>query len=563
MGDRPDVVLARHFFTSLFDFGFLSDEGAESFKRALMGSAAVAMGLGLVLVRLFMIKYASLPAGSVEAYERAVVADHAFLMAVPMWFVAGAVGLAGQSLFPDETDYRILMAEPLSRLTIFGAKLAALLLFGGLFVAGTHVALLPLLMLTLLGAARGGTLVPAASAFALSTVMASLFAAMAIVAVHGLLVILAPRARLLTLSAVARSLLIGALVLSLPFIARLPGAASAFASDAWWVRWAPPAWFVGLERWLMGDGSRTGLAIEAIVATLAVLTVSVGSYVLLYRRFDRVILHAGQSHPIRSPGRWRARRNRRRLVGLAVRQFVSITLRRSVLHQGAVVALLAAAGGFVVNGLLAADIWPIAAEARATGTVIAVLAWAPMALVFLASPAVRLALSVPIDLRANWVFRMTEDAATRGEAVAAGVRTVLGLGVALPIVIVAPLQWMLLGAPVIALVAVEWLIGWLLVEFLMRDWLRIPFTCSYIPGKGFVPHMVVKGIGSYVAFTSFAGSLLQLSLARPQALPAIVVLLAAPAGWLCYRRTRQAGVVSLAFEDELPTDVTPLRLSGD
>ena len=33
--DRPEVVLTRHFFTSLFDFGILSDEGAESLKRVL------------------------------------------------------------------------------------------------------------------------------------------------------------------------------------------------------------------------------------------------------------------------------------------------------------------------------------------------------------------------------------------------------------------------------------------------------------------------------------------------------------------------------------------------
>jgi hypothetical protein len=45
--DRPEVVLARHFFTSLFDFGFLSDDGAESLKRALLGSFAVALALGV------------------------------------------------------------------------------------------------------------------------------------------------------------------------------------------------------------------------------------------------------------------------------------------------------------------------------------------------------------------------------------------------------------------------------------------------------------------------------------------------------------------------------------
>ena len=63
MRDRPEIVLVRHFFTSLFDFGFLSDEGTESLKRALLGSLAVAIALGLLLTRMFMKKYALLSAG--------------------------------------------------------------------------------------------------------------------------------------------------------------------------------------------------------------------------------------------------------------------------------------------------------------------------------------------------------------------------------------------------------------------------------------------------------------------------------------------------------------------
>ena len=149
MRDRPEIVLTRHFFTSLFDFGFLSDEGAESLKRALLGSLAVAIAVGLLLARMFRVKYLVLSAGPVDDYARELLADHAFLMAVPMWFIAGAVALVGHSLFPDQRDFRILMAEPLSRLTIFTSKLASLLLFVGLFVAGTHLALLPLAALTM------------------------------------------------------------------------------------------------------------------------------------------------------------------------------------------------------------------------------------------------------------------------------------------------------------------------------------------------------------------------------------------------------------------------------
>jgi hypothetical protein len=118
--DRPEAVLTRHFFTSLFDFGFLSDDGAESLKRALLGSLAVALAFGLLLTRVFMAKYSELSAGPADAYERAVVADHAFLISVPMWIVAAAVGFVGESLFPDRTDFRILMAEPLSRLPSSG-----------------------------------------------------------------------------------------------------------------------------------------------------------------------------------------------------------------------------------------------------------------------------------------------------------------------------------------------------------------------------------------------------------------------------------------------------------
>ena len=170
------------------------------------------------------------------------------------------------------------MAEPLSRLTIFTSKLASLLLFVGLFVAGTHLALLPLAAFTMVGAAKTGSILPVAMAFALSSLSASLFAALAVVAVHGLLVLFAPRARLLAFSGVVRGVLVGVLVLSLPLVARLPAAAQAFASEAWWLPWAPPAWFVGLERWLIGDGRHAALAAEAALATVLVLIVSVASY---------------------------------------------------------------------------------------------------------------------------------------------------------------------------------------------------------------------------------------------------------------------------------------------
>ena len=562
MRDRPEIVLTRHFFTSLFDFGFLSDEGAESLKRALLGSLAVAIAAGLLLARMFRVKYLMLSAGPVDDYARELLADHAFLIAVPMWFIAGAVALVGHSLFPDQRDFRILMAEPLSRLTIFTSKLASLLLFVGLFVVGTHLALLPLAALTMVGAAKTGSILPAAVAFALSSLSASLFAALAVVAVHGLLVLFAPRARLLAFSGAVRGVLVGVLVLSLPLVARLPAAAQAFASGAWWLQLAPPAWFVGLERWLLGDGRHAALAAEAALATVLVLIVSVASYILLYHRFDQVML---QPAPSQGEGGWSRSLDQwvgRAPVRHAIRRFVSITIRRSVLHQGLIVGLLAGAGGFVLNSLLSVTGWNEPLDTRGRSFIFTLL-WAPMAMMILAIPAIRLALSVPLDLRSNWVFRMTEDVAGRAEVAAANVRIVLAFGVAVPLALIGPLQWWVLGPSAAVIIALEALIGWLVVEWVMADWTRIPFTCSYIPGKGFVPHMFAKGFASYLVFTFGTTLILRASLALPGVALVVALMAGAAAGALSLHRTRQAPHTPLLFEDELPIDVNPLRLNPD
>jgi hypothetical protein len=557
--DEPWVVLTRHFFTSMFDFGFLSDEGAESFKRVLMGSAAVAIGLGLLLVRVFMAKYANL--SGAEEYQRALLADHAFLMALPMWIVAAAVVLAGHSLFPNETDYRTLMAEPLPRHVIFGAKLTALLMFVALFVGGTHIALLPLFLLTMVGQPGLGPFATYAAAFALSSAAASLCSALTIVAIHGVLILFAPRSRRLAVAAFTRGALMAALVLSLPLLARLPGTATAFAADAWWLRWAPPAWFVGLERWLLGDIAHRSLALEAIAATLAALTISVAAYVLLYRRFDRVILRQTIAHVPMFPDRWRT--SARHPVRGAIGQFIAITLRRSPLHQGIVVATLAAAAAFVGNRALMAGLPPAPESPGLSAVLPWITVWVPMTLIFIAVPAVRLALSVPIDLRANWVFRMTDDDATRADAIAAGVRMVFVLGVALPIALAAPLQWWTLGSRTIPLIVLEGLTGWLLVELLMREWRRIPFTCTYLPGKGFVPHMVARGIAGYWVFTTLAAAVLLHTVTSVRAVAIAVLALGSLVALLSIRRMRHARLVALTFEDELPTDIIPFRLNGD
>ena len=563
MRDTPQRLLTRHFFTSLFDFGFLSDAGAESFKKLLLGVSAVAMALGLLLVRILAIKYIGLArAGTPADYQRELTVDHAFLMAVPMWVVAFATVLVGHALFPDETDYRILTAQPVSRATIFRAKLLALLRFAALFVVGTHAALLLMLLITTfhrLAATNGIAMIVV---FETVSFLASAFAALAIVALHGVLVLVAPRARLVGFSTLVRSTLVCVLVLSLPLLLRLPGTGATVARGAWWLPWTPPMWFVGFERWLLGlSGPTAAAAWYGVVATMIAAAIAAATYGVLYRNFDRVILRPESPHaPPRQARGWPTRRPVRR----AILQFASITLRRSVLHQGIIVALAAVAAGFVVNAMLGTDVAPRRGRvAVARGASPWLVTWAPMVFMFIAVPAIRLALSIPLELRANWIFRMTEADRTRGDAIGAAVATTFWLGVIAPVAVLLPLQWTTLGPIAAPIAVVDALIGWLYVEILSQDWRRIPFTCSYLPGKTFLPQLVIKSVFGFFFFTGFGSLLGQFIAFVPAAALFAGAIIGVTAAALLVRRRRTARHAPLVFEDQLPTDLNTLSLSGD
>src|SRR5262249_26033546 len=107
--DSQLVRLTRHFFGALFDLGFLSDEGTESFHRLVIGICAIFFSFGLLLVRVFMGQYSSLASlPTREPLTNALLAGQGFAMALPMWIVAFVTVLVSHALFPDETDFRVL-----------------------------------------------------------------------------------------------------------------------------------------------------------------------------------------------------------------------------------------------------------------------------------------------------------------------------------------------------------------------------------------------------------------------------------------------------------------------
>jgi hypothetical protein len=250
--ESPEGRLTEHFFHSMFDFGFLSERGADSFKRVVVGSVGGFIAVGLVLTRGYMVKYAGLwRAASQERYRLALAGDDMLIIALPMLLVA-FITLLVQSLFPDERDFRILGPMPLRRTVVFRAKLAAVCLFTGLFTAAAHVSLIPLMLLTSMNPWGEHAVVTRLVAWLVAGLGASAFAVLAITGVVGVLGLALSRGGLHTLSAMMRSGVLAGLVMCLPFVSRLPTLGGLLSDGPDWMMFVPPAWFLGLQRVLQG-----------------------------------------------------------------------------------------------------------------------------------------------------------------------------------------------------------------------------------------------------------------------------------------------------------------------
>jgi hypothetical protein len=290
----------------------------------------------------------------------------------------------------------------------------------------------------------------------------------------------------------------------------------------------------------------------AAVAFLAAAGVAAVAYLLVYRRFDLLMLRPAAIAPgaqRTTTVRWSSRRQAAGTASTAVRTFMRLTLARSALHQSVAVGIASSGVGLVVSTLLSQRL-PLT------------LAWAPFALLCTWSLAVWAALLLPIEHRANWIFRMTERPTLRLAQLGVAPAAMRFAAIAVPTTLFVVPQWRTLGpAWTICAVLVQALYGTLLVELLVSDWRRVPFTCSYLPGKRFVGHTLLIAFMGWLVFT-VTGPVVAYALSRGSRAAAVMcVVLAVLVATLRSWRRRMWQELPLMFDDELPVDVLPMRLT--
>jgi hypothetical protein len=247
--------------------------------------------------------------------------------------------------------------------------------------------------------------------------------------------------------------------------------------------WSPSYWFLGLFQQLNGSPALAPLAMRAWAGLAIAIGATAAAYALSYFRTLRRIAEEPDIVPGSCSGNWLPKFGNS--VETAVVQFSIRTLLRSRQHRVILVFYLGIGFASTIFFLKS----PVA---RQISTASAADPWHQPSMPLLAASillmgfwvlGIRVAFSLPLDLHANWIFRIAPLRAG-AELLVARRRSLLVLSV-LPVWLGSAALFLSLWPWRAALghLAVLALLGVILSELCLAGAQKIPFTCSWLPGK--------------------------------------------------------------------------------
>jgi hypothetical protein len=411
------------------------------------------------------------------------VADDQMLFLLLTMALTGLVTVLGwDAMFVDRRDAHVLGVAPVSTRDLVQAKLAAVGFYFVLILAVIQafqtLALPPLFFpdqwLRALGAQV--LVLTAASAFVF-------FGAMAL---NGLLLLVLPYALFQQVSAALQLVFVFS-SFGVMFLTPKPSAATSLGLA--WVDRLPPYWFHDLWRGLMGrPGAFTpSHASWAICATLAAVGSAVAILSLGYRRAMRRVVEGREARKGRVPS----------LLARAVKAVAAATVLRDPRQRAVFLftwrtflrhrnhrLLLAIYFGFGLSWVLSGLARLLDGSQHASRRPDELTVTVPLELAFFLLAGMKVLFSIPIELKSNWVFQLS--ARERDSAALDGIWKFLFLTAVLPLAAASlPIYGFAWGwTPAWILTGLFLLQGLFLIEIMLHDFQKIPFTCSWQPGKG-------------------------------------------------------------------------------
>ncbi|WP_321475108.1 serine hydrolase domain-containing protein [uncultured Paludibaculum sp.] len=337
------------------------------------------------------------------------------------------------------------------------------------------------------------------------------------------------------------------------------------ASGRGLLAWSPSYWFLGLFQQWNGTSALAVLAHRAWMGLGIALSATAIAYALSYFRTIRKIVEEPDIVGGAGSGMWLPRIGS--LAEAALVQFSVRTLQRSRLHRiilafylgvGFALVIAMVKNGAPPNQLTdapAADPWSQVNEPLLAATI---------TMMGFAMIGTRVAFSIPLDLRGNWIFQVT-GVRRVPECLAADRRSLLLLSAA-PLWILSALCcfWLWPWRAAAGHLAILAAVALILAELCLHGFHKIPFTCSYLPGKSQV-HLAI--LGGLALLWSIILSVMyeRQALAEPKLfLPALIGFAVVWAG-LRWRTAAHAGEegAEVQFEELAAPAVQVLGLGRD
>lgn len=464
-------VLYRQFLLRVIDLESLSIEA--DIPQFLGQFAGVLIMISLLQAAGAFFLLGSTPAPAVQlalawGKEQSLICDTMLvvgLIAVISW----------DGIFPDRRDVMVLSPLPIRPLTVLLAKVSASGAIVGMSIVALNIGSGVAWPLALAGFPGVLRFCPA---YWFTMVAASLFLFCAVLTIQGFSALLLPRRVFLSLSALLQ---LGAYGLFLGAFFLLP----TFTSLAEWadprnhrvLAFSPSYWFFALFNQLNGSlpPALAWLANRAWIALGCAVFGAAASLILCYLRTMKKTVEEPDLVPTRGGLHWTPRFGSPLQTAIVLFSFRSIA--RSRQHRVVLAFYLsivfALALALVHDELSVPALRPLSSEFL-TSTI---------GMMALAVIGLRNVFPLPISLKANWILRVTQLdtphkylAATRRVLLLFGVLPVLFVTVGLSLTF---RPWHQVAEHLAILV----LLGWVFAETSLIGFYKVPFTCSYLPGK--------------------------------------------------------------------------------
>ena len=536
-------VLHRQFLLRVVDLEALS---IEADIPAYLGQFAGILIMISLCHAFGMLVFPSPPSES-WAYEQARIADIQLvvgLCAVLMW----------DTTFPDKRDAMVLGPLPILPRTILLAKLAASASVLSIAVIALNFASSGPIALVFGGASNG--IIRFGAAWWFTLVSASVFLYGGVLTVQGLGALLLPRRLFLRVSAVLQLAAFGAILAGRflqPWLTSFTELTS--PANRALLAWSPTFWFFAVFNQMNGTlpAELQWVAYRGWIALGLVVVGSVASLALCYLRTMKNTVEQPDLDASRSSMGSLPRFGSSLQSTIALFCFRSIT--RSRQHRVA----LAFYWSIVIAIALSMTRETIGTppEPVSLGLIMPTIIMMSFAVVGL-----RAVFSLPISLKANWTLRVTQLRPT-SEYTAATRRSLQLFGV-LPILLVSaglschfrPLSHAYQHLAFLAI------FGCVLVEVCLIHFDKVPFTCSFIPGKTNIQVIFWGGAFAFFILSLMFGIYELKTLDRFSDYAILMAIAAAAEAGLWAFNRIHARTAVLYYEETLPEVIIRLGLSA-